>query len=119
MDRRTLAATFFTAVFGGGAAAMIGATGLQTGSPYFDVLIYGGGAAVLLGLVGLVWLFIFAPKAKPPRPPSTTFKLDDVDGFELGEVNSSADTLADVRNTKGFSARHVRHQPSAGDSDEQ
>jgi len=62
MDRRTVSATLFTAILGGGGAAVIGAAALQTGSPYFDTLIYGGVAAIVVGVLGLFWLFIFQPK---------------------------------------------------------
>lgn len=67
MDRRGVTATLCATVAGGGFAAIIGATALPSGSPYFAVLIAFGVLAVLIGSGGLVVMLLTASSSGEAR----------------------------------------------------
>lgn len=67
MDRRGVIATLCASAFTVGAAALIGAATIQSGSPYFDLLLYCGIAGVLIGVFGLLALVVFPAKTKSPE----------------------------------------------------
>lgn len=94
MDRRGVAGTLFATLLSGGAASVIGATALQTGSPYIDILIYGGIAAIAIGLIGLLCLLIFPSKKQPHLPPAIDQRVTShrqSGGITAFEVKSTDD----------------------------
>ena len=98
-------------------AAVIGATALPAHSPYFDVLIIADGLAIVVGLIGLlvIWFTVSkedtpAPPNKMPAPSSTFIKSMGGSIIEIEDSYSSADTFADVQDSK-LSARRNRHEP--------
>lgn len=120
MDRRTVCGALCALMGSGGIAAMIGATKLPSeGEIYFDVLMYGGAAAVAVALVGFFVLWWTAPKAKPQKAStgSTTARASGSAQVSLTDVDSTAETLADVQEEAILNAARVRHRPS-GDGTE-
>jgi len=113
MENRGILATLFSTVLAGGAAAVIGATALPTGSPYFDMLIIVGCAAMAVGFFGLLWM-LFSPAGKPPEHRSITAKASDEAIIELEDFVSSADTLADATGRGRISAKGGSHTPASG-----
>ena len=112
MDRRAALNPLFATVAASGISAVLGGVALPDVSPYVRFLVIGGGISTVIGFCGLVWMVVFPAKSPPERPPirSTSILGGVASQIEVGEIDSSADTLADVKGR--LSIRRASHNPS-------
>ena len=78
MDRRGVTATLCATLAGGGIAAMIGATALPDGSPYFTVLMVIGVAAIVIGMGGLLFMLVTASPSAQSAPSELTLDRSQI-----------------------------------------
>ena len=113
MDRRGVIVTLCTTVAGGGIAAVIGATALPSGSPYFSVLIDFGVLAILVGAGGLVIMLFTAPGTSDATSVQGASRSDhpppelDGKGRAIWALSRARETAIQARKKWfGFEAHH-------------